>query len=152
MLKFSFVWNFYNKTYVEVSLVISGTAKQDCIILLYRLVLLYWSRIINNFLSLFWRYISFIRYFFIMLICKCFSITLLKIFWNQSNFTIRFVTNEISSCFYCFLNCSFLSSFKCICCSLFSVIQKFLAIFTTKFWLIFLQISLPIFLAKNKKP
>ena len=69
MLKFSFVWNFYDKICVEFSLVISGTAKQDCMILLYRLVLLYWSRIINNFLSLFWRYISFIRYFFIMFIC-----------------------------------------------------------------------------------
>ena len=64
----------------------------------------------------------------------------------------NFITNRITSCFYGFLNYSFWSSFKCVCCRLFSMMNKFVAIFTTQdFAYIFTNI-LPIFLAKDKNP
>ena len=37
------------------------------------------AQIIGNFLSFFWRNISFFRYFFFMLICNCFWIILLQV-------------------------------------------------------------------------
>ena len=37
---------------------------------------------------------------------------------------------QITSCFCCFLNCSFRSSCKCICSRFFSMIKTFLAVFT----------------------
>ena len=59
-----------------------GSLFNKFIIFLYSL--LYYCidiKVINNFLFYFWRYISFFKYFFIMLICNCFWIILLWIFW-----------------------------------------------------------------------
>ena len=58
----------------------------DCLTnaLFFNIPLLYYhinTKIINNFLSFFWRYVSF-QCFFIILICDCFWIILLLIFWN----------------------------------------------------------------------
>ena len=57
---------------------------------------------INKFLSFFWRYMSFFRYFFPMLIYNWFWIVLLWIFWIVCNFFNNFMTNQITSCFCCF--------------------------------------------------
>ena len=40
---------------------------------------------------------------------------LLWIFWNFFIYISNFITNQITSCFCCFLNRSFWKSFKCIC-------------------------------------
>ena len=48
------------------------------------------------------------------------------------------------------LNYSFWISFRFICCRLFNMIKKVLALFTTTFLLIFLPLFLPMFLAKYK--
>ena len=77
--------------------------KCDCIILLM--------------LSFFWRYKSFYRYLYFTF----------NHFWSIlwlffDNFINDFITNQIISCFCCFFNCSFWSSFKCICGWLFSII------------------------------
>ena len=53
-------------------------------------------------------------------------------FWRFCNFASIFIANQMTSCFCCFLNWSFWSSLKCICCRLFSMIKKFLALFTAK--------------------
>ena len=82
----------------------------------------------------FWRCISFFRYLFT--IYNCFWIILLWIFWNLHNFISNCITNQITSCFSCFLNYSFWRSFKWICCRFFSMIKKFL--------LMFLAICLPL--------
>ena len=52
-------------------------------------------------------------------------------FWGSCNFIKNFISNYITSCFCCFLNCLFWNSFKCICSKLFSMVKKFLTIFTT---------------------
>ena len=96
--------------------------------------------------------IYFFRFFFIVLICKCLWIILLSVFWNPPSFIANFIANQITSWFSCFLNCSFWKSFKWIRSRFFSKITKFLAIFTTYVFLIFLSIFLPIFLAKGKNP
>ena len=59
---------------------------------------------IINFLSFFWRYISFFRCFFIMLIYNCSWIILLLTFWKFYNFISNFITNQITSCSCCFWN------------------------------------------------
>ena len=65
------------------------------------------------------------------------------------------VTNQITSCFCCFLYRFFLffwDSYKCICSRLFDMI-KFLAVFTPQvfsFASLFLPVHLPIILAKDK--
>ena len=99
----------------------------------YFLMLYYYIhfKIINNFLSFFWRYISFFRYFFIVLICNCLWVILFWIFWKFCDFIRNFISNQITSCICYFLNYSFWISFKCICCRLFSMIRKCLAVFTT---------------------
>ena len=77
-------------------------------------------------------HISLSWYFFIMPIFNCFIIILLWVFetlpvWNC---TSNFFTNQITSCIHCFLNYSFWSSFKYISIKFFSMINKFLAVFT----------------------
>ena len=57
-------------------------------------------------------------------IYNCFWIILLWIFRNLRNYISNFITNQITSCFCCFLNDSFWRSFKCIYCRLFSMITK----------------------------
>ena len=92
---------------------------------------------INNFLSFFGRYVSSLKYFFIMLLCKYFWINFLWSFWDFWNFprpcrASDFNTNQISSCLWCFLYRSFWNIFKCICNNFFGMINKFLAVFTTQ--------------------
>ena len=102
-------------------------------------------------MSLFWRYIFFFRYFFIMLICNCFWIISLWIFWNPRNFISNLITNQITSCFCCFLNDSLRKGFKYVCCKLFSVIKGFLDVFTTQvFTYIFSNIFNHIFSKRQK--
>ena len=50
-------------------------------------------------------------------------------------FIINFMPSQITSCFYCFLNCSFWISFKYICSRLLSIMKKVLA--GLKFYLYF---------------
>ena len=67
-------------------------------------------------------------------------------FKNFCNSISNFITNQITSCFFCFLNDSFWRTFKCICCRLFSMIKKVLALFTTEaFTYIFTNIFTHIF-------
>ena len=61
-----------------------------------------------------------------ILFCLCFGGLHLTYFF--CNFICKFV----SSCFCCFSNCSPWSSFKCICCRLFNMVKKPLALFTAK--------------------
>ena len=68
---------------------------------------------------------------FIILIFNCLWIILLWIFWDFWNFISDSITNQFTSCFYCFLSYCFWRSFKCICIRFISTINKFLAIFTT---------------------
>ena len=51
--------------------------------------------------------------------------------WNFCSFISNLIVNQINSYFCCFLNYFFWSSFKCICCRFFSMIIKFLSVFTT---------------------
>ena len=51
--------------------------------------------------------------------------------WNFSNFVRNRIAKQISSCFYCFLNYSIWSSFKCICSRSFSMMKMFLTLFAT---------------------
>ena len=92
-------------------------------------------------------YIFFFGYFFIMLICNSLWIILLWVFLNFRNFTVirlsycisNCITNQFTSCFCCFLNYSFRSSFKWICCRLFSMIKKFLTNLTTQVFVFILS-------------
>ena len=88
--------------------------------------LYYFYQFINNFLSFFWRYICFFRYFFIMLIVTVSELFCCKFFEN-CNFISNFITNQITSCFCRFWNYSFGRSYMCICC-------RFLAL-SRSFWL-----------------
>ena len=92
-----------------------------------------------------------VRCIFIMLICNCFWFILLCFFFlNFHDFVSDFITKQ--SCFCCFWNWSFWSSFKRICGRLFTMIKKFLAIFTTQvFNYIFTNILTHIF-SKRQKP
>ena len=51
-------------------------------------------------------------------------------FWEFWEFISNFTTNKITSCSCSLLNCSFWSSFNCVCSRLFSIIQTFLAVYT----------------------
>ena len=53
-----------------------------------------------------------------------------------------FITNQITSCFCCFLICSFWRSFKSFCCRLFNMMKTFFTVFTTKVLTIFLSLIL----------
>ena len=75
--------------------------------------------------SLFW-------YFFIILICNSELFSELFCCDSVCNFTSNFFTNQITSCFSCFINDFFRRSFKCICCRLFSMTKDFLALFTAQ--------------------
>ena len=102
-------------------------------------------------MSLFWKYIFFFRYFFIMLICNCFWIISLWIFWNSRNFISNLITNQITSCLCCFLNDSLRKGFKYVCCKLFNVIKRFLDVFTTQvFTYVFSNIFNHIFSKRQK--
>ena len=116
-------------------------------------LLLYKYQTINNFLLFFWRNIFFFRYFFIIIIRNCFWIIMWWTSWDLCYIVSEFITNQITNCLHCFLNCSFWSNFKCICCRVFKMIKMFLAAFTVfKFLLISLPIFLTIFLAYHKNP
>ena len=104
-------------------------------LLFFDIPLLYYciNLISSIILCLFWRYI----YFY-----------LLWILWNFCNSTSNFITNRITSSFYCFLNYSLWSSFKYISCKSFSINKKFWQYLPHTFLLIFLLILL----AKDKNP
>ena len=93
----------------------------------------------------FLRYISFFRYFYIKFCIFCFTFNCFwTIMWWSSrdicNFISNFITSQITSCSCCFLNCSFWSSFTCICSRFFGMIKKFRVIFTSYvFYLCFCQ-------------
>ena len=78
-------------------------------------------------LPFFWRYVSLIWYFRFTL--KCLWSIMWRNFWDFCNFVSNFIINQITSCFFSFLNCSFRRSFRCNCDWLFSLIKKFLALF-----------------------
>ena len=82
-------------------------------------------------------------YFHIFIIITWFFCRLF--IWNTCYFISNFVTNQITSCFCCFLNCSFWSSFYCIYCRFFLTLSR-------SFWPYFLLKFLPMFLAKDKNP
>ena len=70
-----------------------GVLSDKFIIFWYSIIILLYQlnvKIINNFLSFFfiYIYISFFRYFFIILICNCLWIILLQFFWNFCNPTV----------------------------------------------------------------
>ena len=46
------------------------------------------------------------------------------------DFNSNFIANQITSCFCCFLNCSFRGSSKCISSRMFGMIKTFLTVFT----------------------
>ena len=88
--------------------------------------------------------ISFFRYFSIKsnifcFFCDCFWAILWGISWHFCNFISNFITDHSTSCFCCFLNCFFWSSFKRICSGLSTMIKMFLAIFTAVVLTIFYQ-------------
>ena len=93
----------------------------------------------QQFPIIFLRYMAFFKYFFIVLIFNCLWIILLWIFWNFCDFISNFVINQITSCFFSFLNYSSESSFKSICCRFLSMIKKFLTLFYHSFTNIFTQ-------------
>ena len=82
------------------------------------------------------------RYIFIIVICNCFRIILLDIFWNSRHFISNFITNQIICRFCCFSNYSFWKSFMCICSRLYRRIKKLYV--PLKLLLIFLAILSPI--------
>ena len=84
---------------------------------------------------LFWRYISFFKYF-----CFTFNCPRVILWWvsrDFQNITSNFISSQINSCFCGFLNCFFWISFNCISSQLFSMIRKFLAV-----WYVLLKILL----------
>ena len=104
------------------------------------IILLYQPQLINNLLSFVRRYVSFIWFIgFCLIIWRFFC----RLFWNTCYFINNFFTNQNTSCICCFLNCSFWSSFYCICCRFLSTMKKVLANLLLK--------CVIMFLAKHKK-
>ena len=98
---------------------------------------------------------SFFMYFSIksnifFLICNW--IILRWSFWGSCNSISNFISNQITIYFCSFLNFSFWRSFKCICSRLFSMIKKFLTVFTAWTFSYIFTNNFPIFLAKDKNP
>ena len=92
--------------------------------------------------------ISYIRYFVIMFVCNCFCIILWWTFWDFRSSVSNFVTSQIFSCFWLFLDKSFWRSFESVadCLS-----------WSRSFWIylqlpIFLPILLLTIFAKRQKP
>ena len=115
------------------------------------IVLLYLSQIINNFLSFFWRYISFFRYFFIMFICSCFWFFF---FFFCKVFEIFVILSAIllsikHHLLLLFLELVFWDILKNICNRLFGMIKKFLAVCTPLTY-IFINIFTDIFSKRQK--
>ena len=106
-------------------------------LLFFGFLSLYYSQIINNFLSLLWRYISFFRYFVSSSFMTVSELFLSDVFQTCNSTVVlpsyrlsNFVANQITISFWCFLDCFFRSSSKCICGRLFSMIKTFLTVFT----------------------
>ena len=87
------------------------------------------SQIINNFLS-FFLFLLLFHYQILYFSFNFFWTILWWSSWDFRNFISDFITHQTTSCIYCFLNWSFWSSSKCLCWRLFSMIKKFLAVFT----------------------
>ena len=83
----------------------------------------------------FFRYIFWTGFVYILgagCACFCFDISI-RLFLNTRYFISSFVTNQITSCFCCFSNCFFGSSFYCIRCRFFSTIENIGHIFCLNF-------------------
>ena len=129
-----------------------GVLSNKFIIFWYSIImLLFQSQIIKTFLSLFWRYISFFRYFFIILIFNCFWMILLWIFLIPCNFIRNFITNQITSCFCYFLNCFFEEVLNTSVPHCLAWSKTFWLYLPLKFLLIFLPTFLTIFFSKRQK-
>ena len=94
----------------------------------------------------------FFKCIFIMLMFNCFETNLCWSFWDFHNSTSNFITNQITNCFFCFLNCSFWDSFKCICSRLFGMFKTLLALFTTPVFTYFFTNIFLILWVKDKNP
>ena len=81
-----------------------------------------------HFFSFFWRYISFFRYFFFILICNCFWIFFCKFFEMLVILSADLlpIKSPVASAF--FKNYSFWWRFKCIFFRLFRLIKKIVTI------------------------
>ena len=75
-----------------------------------------------------WEIYIFLKY--LLFIYYCLEIILWSSSWNFCNSISNFISNYIISFFCCFLNHSFWRSFKWICSKFFSMIKKFLTVFT----------------------
>ena len=119
------------------------------------------------FLSFFWRYISFFRYYFIILIYNCFWIILLWNFWNFCDFLIflcytmlsQFINDFLSfswryisffKYFVIMLICLFVTVSELFCCGFFETPVILLAILSTVnavFWITLFEEVLSTFVA-----
>ena len=89
---------------------------------------------------LFWGDIFFFRYFFIILICNCFYV-----FWIFFSFSSNFITNQITSCFCCFLNSSFKAVLKASAADCLARSEFFDCIYHWSFYVYFYQYFYPCF-------
>ena len=106
-------------------------------------------------MSFFWRYVSFFRYSFIMLIYKCLWEILLWFFWEFCNSISNFVTNQTTSGFCCFFNYLLLELLEVVLSAhvadFLTWSRSFCLCLPLKFLLI-IAMFLPIYLAKGKNP
>ena len=97
------------------------------------IMLLYFSQIINNFLSLFWRYTSYLG---ISLLCASVTVseflfffaTLFRFLWFHQQFYYQ-SNHQLP---LLFLNWSLWYSLKSLCSAFFGMIKVFLAVITTQ--------------------
>ena len=97
-------------------------------------------------------YLFFISSYFHIFFCFIISMQFFGRFFRSTCYFIsNFITNQITSCFWCFLNCSFR-------CCFFASVVYFLAL-SRSFWLylllkllVTLFACIPMFLAKDKNP
>ena len=82
-------------------------------------------------------FINYIYWHFVESSSVCKSVSEIILRWTLSNFISDFMTNQIISCFNCFLNCSFWSSFQCIFSRFSSMIKTFSCIYHLSFICIF---------------
>ena len=106
------------------------------------IILLYYSQIINDFLSFFWRYIPFFKCFFITFICNCSWIILL---WSFRDFRNLSAILVVSLVFWITLFIVVLSAYVVKC-----VKNFFGCIYHLRFDLYLYQYPYPYFLKRTK--
>ena len=99
----------------------------------------------QQFFSFFWRYISFLRYFFIMLICKYFWIILLWRFLNFRNSISNFITNQITKCISIWLNWLFETVLSASFADCLAWSRNFWLYYNLRFYLYFYKYFCPYF-------